>query len=119
MYAAANGHEQVVRLLLRYRAKVNETSFWGETALSMAIDRRQPSIVALLLGAGAKVNIRTVLGTPLSIACSNGDLKVARMLLEANAEVNVSNPGSCSPLSWAKKSGNRRLVALLRRYGAH
>ena len=51
--------------------------------------------------------------TPLFIACQNGDVDVARLLLEKGADVNRALENGATPLSAAKSQGHAAVVALL------
>jgi len=54
IYAAAEGHADVVRLLLSAGANKEAEDHWGHTALQVAKENHHPGIVKLLLDAGAK-----------------------------------------------------------------
>ena len=54
MFAAQNGHKNLVKTLLEAGADVNGRSQEGQTALSLARTRRRFSVMRLLVGAGAK-----------------------------------------------------------------
>lgn len=53
MAAAAIGFEEAVAVMLRFGAKVDADNRRGETALTIAVQQRQPRVVELLLKAGA------------------------------------------------------------------
>ena len=67
--AADYGHEAFVRLLLAYKALVNEPDVYGWTPLHVAAYRSHEEVVRLLLANGALVNQQNKLGfTPLHYA---------------------------------------------------
>lgn len=64
----------------------------GVPLLHVATTYNHPSVVELLLEAGANVNATDHLGTsPLLLAAILGHAKVARVLLDSNADVTVTN----------------------------
>ena len=56
--------------------------------------------------------------TPLLVACGRGNLHIARMLIEAGADVNRPLPGGSVPLHRAAQVGNRFLTEALLGAGA-
>jgi len=65
---------------------VNEASSAGRTALTAAIKGEHPSVVRMLLAAGASLTIADGDGRlPLHVACAVGHVKMVKMLLSAGA----------------------------------
>lgn len=57
-----------------------------------AVINGQPDIVNMFLSCGVKVNFKTGEGdTGLYLSVMHGQLQVARVLLESNADVNATN----------------------------
>ncbi|KAI0974349.1 hypothetical protein F4678DRAFT_422344 [Xylaria arbuscula] len=120
LWAAHNGHEAVVRLLLASK-RVNPDSrdkFDGRTPLSWAAHNGHEAVVRLLL-ASKRVNpdSRNKFDdrTPLSWAAYNGHEAVVRLLL-ATKRVNLNSKdkfGGWTPLSWAAHNGHEAVVRLL------
>lgn len=69
-WAAGNGHQPVVELLLKQpNVQVNAQDFWKQTPLHNAVKAENSAIVQLLLDAGAKKDIKDYQGkTPLDLA---------------------------------------------------
>jgi ankyrin repeat protein len=57
--------------------------------------------------------------TPLHLACRNAHLGVARLLIDASAEVNARNAAGATPLHEAALGGDARLARLLIALGAN
>ena len=75
MWAAGNGHEAVVKLLLEKGAElVSNDDKSGQTPLSLAAERGHEAVVKLLLEKGAKLESKDdeYGQTPLSLAAGEG-----------------------------------------------
>jgi beta-lactamase regulating signal transducer with metallopeptidase domain len=57
-------------------------------------------------------------GTPLIVACQQGDVHTAKLLLAGGADVNQFSPGDGNPLIMAAAHGHMPLVVLLIEHGA-
>ena len=118
-WAASEGLEQIVSLLIEQGVKVDGVDWFGNTALHAAI--RYPRVVELLLEGGASVNARNAFGnTPLHLAVA--DHRVVDILLAAGADVNARNYLDKTALDYAMRGGrsayNLSIVETLIRAGA-
>ena len=79
--------------------------------LSLACRQGKQDIVEILLGSGANYRHRNKAGnTPLLEACSQGHVAIARVLLDRNAEIDMSTETTCdSPLTWACTLGKEEV----------
>lgn len=68
--------------------------------------------------AGAKVDTRTTLGSPLFLAASSGKLRAVRYLLDEGADVNSREAGGSSPLIEAAYQGHVEVIKELLLRGA-
>ena len=138
--ASAKGYEEVVRILIRAGADVNQavpTSMRGSAAglspLIMAVNNRSEEMVRLLIEAGADVNYQvpgSIRGSaaglsPLIVAANNQSEEMIRLLIEAGADVNQAVPGSIrgsaaglSPLIMAVNNRSEEMIRLLIKAGA-
>ena len=98
-YVACNsGHVEVVRLLLKHKASVNEADRYGRTALHRACQWGHVEVVNLLLEHGAPVNEADRYGcTTLHGACRWRHVEVERLLLKHKASVKVMGGGFPPP----------------------
>jgi hypothetical protein len=97
--ASAEGHKEVVEMLLAKGADVNvEGGFYG-TALQAASRGGYKDVVEMLLAKGADVNVNVEggeYGTALQAASAEGHKEVVEMLLAKGADVNVNVEGGFS-----------------------
>ncbi|ERF74254.1 hypothetical protein EPUS_01941 [Endocarpon pusillum Z07020] len=120
-WAAANGHEAVVKLLVKQGADVeSKDEYDSRTPLSWAAANRHEAVVKLLIERGADVESKDEYNgqTPLSWAAENGHEAVVKLLAERDAEVDSKDSGARTPLSWAAANGHEAVVKLLVKRGA-
>ncbi|TAQ90799.1 hypothetical protein B7494_g866 [Chlorociboria aeruginascens] len=118
-WAASNGHEAVVKLLLEKGAKLGARNKRGQTLLWYAIDNGHEAVVELLLEKGAEINIKDNSGrTPLWWAASTGYEAIVKLLLKNSAEVDAKNYSGQTPLWCATRYGHEAIIKLLLEKGA-
>jgi ankyrin repeat protein len=99
MWAAAEGHADVVRLLIEHRADIRAKSTDGFTPLLFAVRKGDLNTTRVLLTAGVDVNETAPDGTtPLVIATIRANQPLAEFLLKQGADPN-KGPGF-TPLHW-------------------
>lgn len=131
--AAFHGHWQLCEFLIAHGADPNSAlADTGETPLHAAVTKAgrpaQERVLAVLLQAGARPDVRTIPGvetggfmrdartrgeTPLHRAAAFGSEAEVQLLLAAGARVDARDAHGDSPLSWA--SWHLRPPAILRR----
>ncbi len=132
MVLARTSYVDAATILLNHGAKVNGAERWrGQTALMWAVAQNQPAMVKVLVAAGADVNARSTVNnwerqgtaagglTPLLFAAREGCLDCAKTLVEAGAELNLSDPENISPLLMAVMNTRFDLAAYLIKKGAN
>ncbi len=140
MTAARTGNPEAVKVLLQHGAKVDarERSY-GETALMWAASENHPDAERVLIAHGADVNARsneleyskdrfglegvmTILPrghwTPLMYAARQGSLAAARVLVEAHADPNLTDPDGTTALVLAIINAHYDAAAMLLDKGA-
>ena len=96
MWAAVDGHDQVVQELIRAGADVNVKNNYKQTALHKANSRGHSSVVKTLAEAGANLNVQDVGGmAPLMWAAYWGRANVVVELIRAGADVSVVSSCEC------------------------
>ena len=125
--AAHNGHLNSVKILLRYKADIEDRGTLkkgdevveGCTPLWAAASFGRLDVVKLLIEQNADVDGRTSTGsTPLRTAAINGHLDVVRCLVESGADVNARNDYESTPLMAACYYGHVSVVTYLIDKGA-
>ena len=122
--AAFRGHEAVVQLLIRRGADVNAKGWANSTVLHGASLGGNEDLMRLLLNQGAEqhVNSRSILShtTPLYCAVDSGSHKVARLLLDHHADVNMQQriTGYTSLHCACENDATISMIELLLEYGA-
>jgi ankyrin repeat protein len=119
-YAAQNGHNMVVELLLEKGAELESKDRYGQTPLLYAAQNRHDAVVKLLLENGAELESKNTLSgrTPLLYAAQKGHDAVVKLLLENGAELESKDRSGRTPLSWAAQKGHDAVVKLLLENGA-
>ncbi|KAL3492819.1 ankyrin repeat-containing domain protein [Aspergillus germanicus] len=88
--------------------------YWNHTSLVHAVHHGLEETVSLLLDAGANPNPTATDGfTPLVVAALYDHGRMAERLLEKGAIPDtVAHPTALTPLAWAARNGNERLVSI-------
>uniref|UniRef100_A0A0G4F022 Uncharacterized protein n=1 Tax=Chromera velia CCMP2878 TaxID=1169474 RepID=A0A0G4F022_9ALVE len=129
LYAAASrGNSAIVGLLLSHNARVNartkgtrETPGFGQTALYAAVERGNEYMVSVLLQYHADPNSIEFQykKSPLMLAVEYGHMTIARMLLDAAAEVNRQDRDGNTALHYAAKKGDAEMASFLLKRNAN
>jgi len=116
--AAAEGHVQVVLLLLKHLPVDIKHPRLHRTPLFDAAQMGQTEIAQHLLNRGADVNARMMGGnTPLHLAVLFGHPKFVRLLLDHGADQHARDDMNRTPLVWSSKD-QPEVLQLLSDYGS-
>jgi len=116
-WAAAGGHEAVVRLLVeREDVDADSTHNYGRTPLSWAAEGGHEAVVRLLVEReDVDADSEDIFGrTPLLLAALNGHEAVVWLLVEReDVDADSKDHRGGTPLSWAAMRGDESVVRLL------
>lgn len=118
-FAAREGHEPVVRLLLDMEAEPGPAARNGETPLSLAVQGGHLAIARQLLRAGGDARGGEPPGgrTPLMTAAAEGDSLMIRLLLDFGADPRTRDAEGKTAADYARGAGNGHVVPLLEERG--
>lgn len=118
-YACEEGSPEIVELLLKKNACVNERDASDNTPLHFAAGKGYDDIIKLLISQKAEVNAANCHGdTPLFWAVNTNHIESAKLLIENGAYVNQKNEYEWTPLHLAADKGHRKIADILIDNGA-
>ena len=119
LYVAASSDDRgAMREAIRRLADLDARDHCGYTPLALMSTYGRHDAVELLLARGAAVDLpHPLLGTPLMLALRNGNVKIARALLEHGADVDACCAGY-DPLASAVAANSTECVRLVLAAGA-
>lgn len=114
MWAAKNGHLDLVNFMLERGAETTPVNNNKETALTLAINKRFTDVgMALIEGGCDKDHLNSNGWSPLMIAAGNGDLKTVSSLVKRLCSVNYFTQKNATALVVAKSRGNDAIAQVL------
>lgn len=114
MWASKKGSLEIVKYFLDRGAETKFTNDDGETALTLAIQKRYTEVgMALIDGGSDKDHVNKKGWTPLMIASGNGDLKTVSSLVKRLCRVNYFTTKLATALVIAKARGCDEVVQIL------
>lgn len=119
--ASALGYADIVSLLLRAGAEVDEKNAKGRTPLLLAAERGHVPVVRALLAAGAIVNLLSCEGgaSALALACRGGHVRSTGVILDNSLDRGLFHVGFfCTPLYEAAMANHPLCISALVDAGA-
>ena len=117
-FAAMEGNEDFVNLLLRFNPRVNSTDKFGSSPLYYAAAGNHVGVIEALAGKGANINVQNRQGlTPLMIAASSGHLAAVQALLDLKADSGFTDFTGRTALDWALRNNRRAVVRFMKSAG--
>lgn len=119
LYRACGNSTEIVQALLEHGADPSLVNGDGAHSLHYCVSRNLSQRLQILLEAGAPVNLveKNSAESALYVACDEGRLECAKLLLNYGAEPNLGRKGT-TPLMAASRHGSLALVELLLDRGA-
>jgi uncharacterized protein len=110
--AVATDDSEALELLFKFHAEPKEVQ--GQTLVGLAAMFNASHVLPVLIRQGVPVKIQgPYLNTPLDLAASNGNYKIASQLLSAGADPNIRNSESNSNSLFHAVYGSNDSVSLL------
>jgi hypothetical protein len=117
IFAANNGHVQLLRALVEVGANIEDRSNNWRTPLNWASHWGHYDCVEYLVNVGANVSTFDSKGmTPLMAATLNGNPRIVQLLLDHGADPLAKNVYNGTALSIARVQNNTVLISLLEPY---
>ncbi len=120
--AAGQGHADILSLLIASGADPDSKyAYFGATPLMIAADNGFLEAARVLIGAGARVNVRGKLNwdrTPLMLAAENCSKEMVELLLANGARVNIKSTLKNTALMLSGDCKDKEITTILERYAA-
>jgi hypothetical protein len=118
MIAVAQQHIEVTKTLLEAGANPNVYNAHGRTPLMFASRYGNNEIVTLLLCSKGDPNLRGMEGEdlPLTAAAAHGHAEIVQLLLEAGADITLTNGAGRTALRAAENASQGEVAKILRRW---
>ena len=115
MFAAFNGHSDIVLKLIEKGTVVDRRDLMGRTALLYAATGPFPETVSILLDKGAQPNVvdSDEHFSPLMHAAAEGHMSVVKILLKAGADMTLKDVDGDDAASFARQSGHVEVAKFL------
>ncbi|XP_071572585.1 uncharacterized protein [Temnothorax nylanderi] len=112
--AAKDGHEGIVKALLKNKADASIASVTSYTPLHLAAENGHLGIVAALLNYGVDIHAKAQNNvTPLYCSAEGGHKEVAELLIKNGAEINAKDNNNLTPLHVAALNGHENIIDFL------
>ncbi|XP_049737731.1 ankyrin repeat domain-containing protein 26 isoform X12 [Elephas maximus indicus] len=112
--ACANGHPEVVTLLVERKCQLNLCDSENRTALIKAVQCQEEECATILLEHGADPNLTDVSGnTALHYAACGQNISIAAKLLSHGANIEARNKNDLTPLLLAVSENKQQMVEFL------
>ncbi|XP_038514211.1 ankyrin repeat domain-containing protein 26-like isoform X1 [Canis lupus familiaris] len=112
--ACANGHEDMVKLLVDRKCQLNLRDVENTTALLKAVQSQDEACVDILLKHGANPDLKDIKGnTALHYAALGDNVTIAQKLLLKKVNMEIRNKDGLTPLLLAINEKKEKMVAFL------
>ncbi len=111
---------EMLELMLEHGVDLHEVDSDGISALDMAIKFKRKEVIQFCLDRGFDLNTskRKSGITPVMLAACFSDLDMMKLLLDNGGDMNVADRSGMAPKDYAKKLGQKSMLAFLDERGA-
>jgi ankyrin repeat protein len=110
----------MLELMMENGVDLHEVDSDGISALDMAIKFKRKDVIQFCLDKGFDLNVskRKSGITPVMLAACFSDIEMMKMLLDNGGEINLFDKSGMAPKDYAKKLGQKKMLAFLDEQGA-
>lgn len=114
------GSIEAIEILLEYGVDIREIDNDGLSAIDVAIKFRREDVIRFCIEKGLDVNEthRKSGITPIILTACFNNTQIAELLIQHGADINSSDHGGMSVKDYAKKLGQKKMLAFLDKRGA-
>ena len=117
-FAAIQGNEDFVELLLRFNPKIGAVDKFGSSPLYYAAAANHVGVIEMLAEKNADLNQQNRQGlTPLMVAASEGRLAAVQILIELKADTTTTDFTGRTAYDWAVRNNRRFVIRYLKSAG--
>nr|XP_027219952.1 uncharacterized protein LOC113812284 [Penaeus vannamei] len=117
MFAAIEGHANIITILLQYNASLDLVDANGRTAVMFAARSGHSQVVDLLISGGASLDIQDKdLRTALILAAMANQTDTVRALLQGGADADITDFKDLKAINHAARRDRVDIVCLLKDY---
>ena len=118
--AAQNGHPEVIEMLARYSADLNQATAEGGPPVLVAAQQGHGAVIEMLAKCGASLKLRWEKNgaTAACFAAQNGHVEVIEVLAKYGADLNLEIEGGKAPAYLAAKWGHLEVIKMIAELGA-
>ncbi len=111
---------EFIEVLLQYGCDINQVDSDGLSAIDIAIKFKREDVIRMCLDKGMDVNATSRKSgiTPIVLAACFNNIAIAQLLLDYGADINVQDSSGMSTKDYAKKLGQKKMLAFLDERGA-
>ena len=111
---------EMLELMMENGVDLYEVDSDGISALDMAIKFKRKEVIQFCLDRGFDINVskRKSGITPVMLAACFSDIEMMQMLLDSGGEINQPDRSGMAPKDYAKKLGQKKMLAFLDEQGA-
>ncbi|WP_411824344.1 ankyrin repeat domain-containing protein [Leptospira sp. 'Mane'] len=105
-----------VEACLKEGINIDQKNSLGNSAIILASDQEDKTLVQFLIGKGANVNLRNIAGeTAVFRSVFRGNLEILKILIAAGAEHKIKNVEGHSAIDLAEDRGEEKILLYLRK----